>query len=52
MITVAEAEGIFTPFTRSVADMDCPARAALYDVFIKAMELLDIKMTDKETKKL
>ena len=37
---------------RSVADMDCPARAALYDVFIKAMELLDIKMTDKETKKL
>lgn len=35
---------------RSVADMDCPARAALYDVFIKAMELLDIKMTDKETK--
>ena len=37
---------------RSVADMDCPAHAALYDVFIKAMELLDIKMTDKETKKL
>lgn len=37
---------------RSVADIDCPARAALYDVFIKAMKLLDIKMTDKETKKL
>lgn len=37
---------------RSVAELDCPARAALYEVFIKAMELLDIKMTDKETKRL
>ena len=37
---------------RSVAELDCPARAALYEVFIKAMELLDIKTTDKETKRL
>ena len=39
-------------FGVSVAELDCPARAALYEVFIKAMELLDIKMTDKETKRL
>lgn len=34
---------------RSLADIDCPAREALYEVFIKAMRLLDLNINDKET---
>lgn len=34
---------------RSLADIDCPACEALYEVFIKATRLLDLNINDKET---
>lgn len=33
---------------RSLAEIDCPARAALYEVYVQAMGLLGLKISDKE----